>query len=206
MFKLNIIKNRGTDCRCEKPVENGTLGIFAARAGPHACWHPGCFACACCHELLVDLIYFYNAADDNVYCGRHHAELFKPRCPACDEIIFSDECTEAEGRSWHIAHFACFDCNELLGGQRYFMKAGKPYCCACFEKVHVEFCATCGTAIGVDHGQISYQDQHWHATDHCFKCHTCAKSLRGGLMFIPRHGVIYCSNGCLRAKSAGQQP
>lgn len=186
---------------CEKPIENGSIGIFAARAGAQACWHPACFTCQTCSELLVDLIYFYNANDAHVYCGRHHAELFKPRCPACDEIIFSDECTEAEGRSWHIAHFACYDCNELLGGQRYFMKSTKPYCCKCFEKIHIEYCATCGKAIGVEQGQITYEDQHWHATDECFKCHTCAKSLRGGLMFIPRHGVIYCSNTCLKSKN-----
>lgn len=195
------------DCRhCNKPVENGSIGIFAARAGPQACWHPACFLCNTCDELLVDLIYFYNVNDSKVYCGRHHAELYKPRCPACDEIIFSDECTEAEGRSWHMTHFACFDCNELLGGQRYFMKSQKPYCCKCFEKVHIEFCATCGKSIGVEQGQITYEDQHWHATDECFSCATCSKSLRGGLMFIPKHGVIYCSNACLKYKSSNQIP
>ena len=100
-----------------------------------------------------------------------------------------------------MAHFACFDCNELLGGQRYFMKASRPYCCKCFEKIHIEYCATCGKSIGVEQGQITYEDQHWHATDDCFKCFTCAKSLRGGLMFIPKHGVIYCSNACLKHKA-----
>ena len=67
--------------------------------------------------------------------------------------------------------------------------------------MHVEFCATCGKSIGVEQGQISYEDQHWHATDECFSCATCAKSLRGGLMFIPKHGVIYCSNACLKYKA-----
>ena len=101
-----------------------------------------------------------------------------------------------------MTHFACFDCNELLGGQRYFMKSSRPYCCKCFEKIHIEFCATCGKSIGVEQGQITYEDQHWHATDECFKCYTCDKSLRGGLMFIPKHGVIYCSNTCLKFKSS----
>jgi len=195
------------DCKhCEKPVENGSIGIFAARAGAQACWHPNCFVCTTCDEHLVDLIYFFNGSDSKVYCGRHHAELYKPRCPACDEVIFSDECTEAEGRSWHMTHFACFDCNELLGGQRYFMKSSRPYCCKCFEKVHIEFCATCGKSIGVEQGQITYEDQHWHATDDCFSCATCSKSLRGGLMFIPKHGVIYCSNACLKYKPSLNQP
>ena len=105
-----------------------------------------------------------------------------------------------------MTHFACFDCNELLGGQRYFMKAARPYCCKCFEKIHVEYCASCGKSIGVEQGQITYEDQHWHATDECFKCFTCAKSLRGGLMFIPKHGVIYCSNNCLKQKANANKP
>lgn len=36
------------------------------------------------------------------------------------QLIFSEECTEAEGRTWHMAHFSCLDCGVQLGGQRYF--------------------------------------------------------------------------------------
>ena len=58
--------------------------MFASRAGEDKCWHPGCFACVVCNNILVDLIYFYK--DGGIYCGRHYAELFKPRCAACDEV------------------------------------------------------------------------------------------------------------------------
>lgn len=58
--------------------------VFASRAGPSQCWHPSCFTCSTCNELLVDLIYFYQ--DGKVHCGRHHAELLKPRCSSCDEV------------------------------------------------------------------------------------------------------------------------
>ena len=47
-------------------------------------WHPGCFRCMSCLQLLVELVYF--SVDDVVLCGRHHAELLKPRCIACDEV------------------------------------------------------------------------------------------------------------------------
>ena len=30
--------------------------MFASRAGLGACWHPQCFVCSTCRELLVDLI------------------------------------------------------------------------------------------------------------------------------------------------------
>ena len=58
--------------------------MFASRAGEDKCWHPGCFVCDVCNNLLVDLIYFYK--EGGIYCGRHYAELFKPRCSACDEV------------------------------------------------------------------------------------------------------------------------
>ena len=67
------------------------LCVSAARAGPDMLWHPHCFKCSCCEELLVDLIYFY--ANGRLFCGRHHAETLKPRCSACDEVrisFFSD--------------------------------------------------------------------------------------------------------------------
>ena len=60
------------------------LYVSAARSGPDKWWHPQCFCCSICKELLVDLIYFY--ANGRLYCGRHHAETLKPRCSACDEV------------------------------------------------------------------------------------------------------------------------
>lgn len=48
-------------------------------------YHPACFQCAQCHELLVDLAYCVH--DDALYCERHYAERLKPRCAACDEVI-----------------------------------------------------------------------------------------------------------------------
>lgn len=64
----------------------GEIGIYATRFGPNICWHPSCFICFVCKELLVDLIYFHR--DGRLYCGRHHAETLKPRCSACDEVSF----------------------------------------------------------------------------------------------------------------------
>ncbi|XP_029969219.1 prickle-like protein 1b [Salarias fasciatus] len=182
--------------RCENccgSINGGEMAIFASRAGPSPCWHPACFTCATCQELLVDLIYF--CQNGKILCGRHHAELLKPRCSSCDEIIFADECTEAEGRHWHMKHFACFECETMLGGQRYIMKDGRPYCCGCFESLYAEYCEACGENIGVDHAQMTYEGVHWHATDQCFSCAQCKTSLLG-CPFLPKQGRIYCSKAC----------
>lgn len=70
--------------QCGRQICGGDIAVFASRAGHGSCWHPQCFQCASCTELLVDLIYFYQ--DGQIYCGRHHAERLKPRCQACDEV------------------------------------------------------------------------------------------------------------------------
>ncbi|XP_017078244.1 protein prickle isoform X1 [Drosophila eugracilis] len=184
---------------CDELISTGDIAVFATRLGPNASWHPACFACCVCRELLVDLIYFHR--DGRMYCGRHHAETLKPRCSACDEIILADECTEAEGRAWHMNHFACHECDKQLGGQRYIMREGKPYCLHCFDAMFAEYCDYCGEAIGVDQGQMSHDGQHWHATDECFSCNTCRCSLLGRA-FLPRRGAIYCSIAC----SKGEPP
>ena len=70
--------------QCQEKLQLDDMAIFASRAGGNICWHPSCFVCQTCNELLVDLIYFYK--DGQIYCGRHHAETIKPRCAACDEV------------------------------------------------------------------------------------------------------------------------
>ncbi|XP_049623249.1 prickle planar cell polarity protein 3 [Suncus etruscus] len=178
---------------CGKQIAGGDIAVFASRAGLGACWHPQCFVCSTCRELLVDLIYFYHAG--KVYCGRHHAEHLRPRCQACDEIIFSPECTEAEGQHWHMGHFCCFDCEVSLGGQRYVMRQSRPHCCTCYEARHAEYCDGCGEHIGLDQGQMAYEGQHWHASDSCFCCSRCRLALLGR-PFLPRRGLIFCSRTC----------
>lgn len=103
-----------------------------------------------------------------------------------------------------MQHFACFDCDQQLGGQRYVMKDDKPYCCQCFERCFSEFCDTCGEQIGVDQGQMTHGGQHWHAQDACFKCYVCSMTLLGK-PFLPKNGVTYCSLECSRGIPANQR-
>ncbi len=66
------------------------MAVFAPKAGENLCWHPACFICSRCEELLVDLVYCFK--DDAVCCERHYAEQVRPRCAACDEVSSFFQC------------------------------------------------------------------------------------------------------------------
>ena len=72
-----------------------------------------------------------------------------------EQLILADECTEAEGRAWHMRHFACFECDRVLGGQRYITRDARPYCLHCFDAIFSEYCDACGEPIGVDQGRYT---------------------------------------------------
>ncbi|XP_025069528.1 prickle planar cell polarity protein 3 isoform X5 [Alligator sinensis] len=198
------VTTTGATCeQCGKQVRGGDVGVVASRAGLGACWHPQCFQCAACCELLVDLIYFYQ--DGQVYCGRHHAERLHPRCQACDELIFAGTCTAAEGGHWHKGHFCCVECEAALGGCHYVMRQGRPHCASCYQALYAEYCDTCGNHIGLEQGQMAFEGQHWHATPNCFCCACCHRPLLG-LPFLPRGGQIYCSPACARGGATSPGP
>ncbi|KAL3122989.1 hypothetical protein niasHT_008371 [Heterodera trifolii] len=86
------------------------------RTNGEAIWHPNCFSCSVCQQLLADLLYFYR--DGKYFCGRHYAERLYPRCFGCDELIFAREYTFAEEKSWHLEHFCCLGCDRHLSGHQ----------------------------------------------------------------------------------------
>ena len=56
---------------CQVPMAPGEVAIFAERAGRDKCWHPACFSCSECGEVLEDLLYYYSYGQ--LFCGRHFA-------------------------------------------------------------------------------------------------------------------------------------
>lgn len=65
-------------------MQEGDPAVYAERAGYDKLWHPACFVCCTCSELLVDMIYFWK--NGKLYCGRHYCDSEKPRCAGCDEV------------------------------------------------------------------------------------------------------------------------
>lgn len=185
--------------QCEKDIRLGEVVVKAQRAGKDVAWHPQCFVCHKCNELLADLVYFFHGG--NVYCARDLAETLKiPRCKACDELIFTNEYTAAEMSTFHIKHFCCYQCDTPLAGQKYIPdeKTNMPMCLTCFNEYHAEKCRRCKKVIGPTEQGVSWKDLHWHGA--CFLCagQGCGKSLIGS-RFCVKNEMTFCSADCVNS-------
>ncbi|XP_043944635.1 testin [Protopterus annectens] len=178
---------------CKLNMQEGDPAVYAERAGYDKLWHPACFVCFICNELLVDLIYFWK--DEKLFCGRHYCDSEKPRCAGCDELIFSNEYTQAEGQNWHLKHFCCFDCDCILAGEIYVMVDNKPICKPCYVKTHAVICQGCQNAVDPEMQRVTYNNYNWHAAPECFQCSCCSKCLVGQ-KFMPVEGMLFCSVEC----------
>ncbi|XP_015520382.1 uncharacterized protein LOC107224724 [Neodiprion lecontei] len=180
--------------QCEEEIHSGDIVVTAERA-KDAVWHPGCFICSTCNELLVDLVYFYHKG--KLYCGRDLATLLNiPRCFACDELIFVREYTVAEGHNYHVKHFCCWDCDMPLAGQQYISENDRPLCLPCYQKTYAKTCQTCNKVIAADQQGVAVKNLDFHANDTCFSCFTCKKSLLSGRMAI-KEDRPFCSKECI---------
>ncbi|XP_059490421.1 testin [Neocloeon triangulifer] len=186
-----------TCMECNLPAAPGDVIVTAERAGPGQFWHPACFVCSTCKELLVDLIYFHKG--DKLFCGRHFAEEVNiPRCHACDELIFTTEYTLAEEKYFHVRHFCCIECDTPLAGLKYISREGQPCCLACYEAKFSKVCNTCNKLIGPSESSVIWQEIHWHATEECFCCFNCKKSLLNN-KFAVKENQSLCSKECIQA-------
>ncbi|XP_030385544.1 prickle planar cell polarity protein 3 isoform X5 [Scaptodrosophila lebanonensis] len=183
---------------CDQEIGTGDMVVAAPKFVESVMWHPKCFSCSTCHELLVDLTYCVH--EDKIYCERHYAEMLKPRCAGCDELIFSGEYTKAMDKDWHSGHFCCWQCDESLTGQRYVIRDDHPYCIKCYENVFANTCEECNKIIGIDSKDLSYKDKHWHEA--CFLCFKCHLSLVDK-QFGAKADKIYCGN-CYDAQFASR--
>ncbi|XP_014469478.1 PREDICTED: PDZ and LIM domain protein Zasp [Dinoponera quadriceps] len=195
MEGLRIDSTRAQKCRkCHEDIRVGDVVVTAEKA-KDASWHPGCFVCSVCNELLVDLVYFHYK--NELYCERDlSAHLGIPRCFACDELIFVREYTVAEGHNYHVKHFCCWDCDMPLAGQQYITENDRPLCLPCYQKTYAKTCAACNIVIAADQQGVSIKNLDFHATEACFCCYSCKKNLLNGRMAI-KENKLFCSKECI---------
>lgn len=97
-------------------------------------FHPACFSCSQCGELLVDLRAFVDVgkeergdkhAEKRLFCGRHWSENHVSRCAGCDELVLQKEAVFEFGKCYHIRHFSCEICDANLTQQDTFVPRGR---------------------------------------------------------------------------------
>jgi len=175
-----LVDSALTCVKCKLTIEFGTPAVFIKEA-PAKAWHPKCFVCKDCEELLVDLIYFYHKG--LVYCGRHYtAKLKIPRCSMCDELIFVKRYTKADDQCFHVEHFCCADCEKKLADNDYLindLNNELPTCLPCYAALYAKKCFGCKLPVMPFDQRLQYEDLVWHTYPDCFQCalSSCHKSL-----------------------------
>uniref|UniRef100_A0A8C5PZZ9 LIM and cysteine rich domains 1 n=1 Tax=Leptobrachium leishanense TaxID=445787 RepID=A0A8C5PZZ9_9ANUR len=114
---------------CQQLMHGDAPAVYAEHAGYDRQWHPACFVCCQCMQPLVNLIYFWK--NNHLWCGRHYCESERPRCQGCDELIFSEDYQQLEGRSWHNGHFSCVACEKALDRKSYVLDNAQLLCIDC---------------------------------------------------------------------------
>jgi len=109
----------------------------------------------------------------------------------CMQLIFADECTEADGLSYHVDHYLCTECQCPLAGNSYVTLAARPYCTACFHAVYADHCCACGRIIAVEQRHVVHDNRKWH--DSCFRCERCGRVLIGMSCLLTADGRVFCS-------------
>ncbi|XP_046848795.1 transforming growth factor beta-1-induced transcript 1 protein-like isoform X3 [Xenia sp. Carnegie-2017] len=188
------ISDNNTDS-CDGCGNSFTKNDMVVSTG-HGLRHPSCFSCIVCHQFLTKLIY-YSDDKHQLYCGRHYAELFKPRCYECDELIVSGEIVRAMGKTYHAEHFRCRICKKVIGEGKYTTENDEVVCVECHKLHYAEECVSCGKKITLGQKSLSIGQKHWH--EKCFTCDECDVQMVRGT-FKLGNGKVLCSK-CYQQKN-----
>ncbi|KAI0676479.1 hypothetical protein C8Q78DRAFT_1073282 [Trametes maxima] len=179
-------------------------------------WHPGCFRCCVCDELLENLSSY--AHDGRPYCHLDYHEKFAPRCYHCqtaivDERFITLDDPELGKRTYHEQHFFCAECGDpflppaapgapsrtFAGDGEFAVGAeddvgftvyrGHPYCEACHVRLRMPKCQKCKRSIRDGMQAVEALGGKW-----CWECFTCASCDKpfDDPAFFQRDGKPFC--------------
>ncbi|KAM5252642.1 LIM and senescent cell antigen-like-containing domain protein 1 isoform 2-T3 [Hipposideros larvatus] len=152
-------------------------------------WHPECFRCDLCQEVLADIGFVKNA-------GRHLCRpchnrekargLGKYICQKCHAIIDEQQPLIFKNDPYHPDHFNCANCGKELTADARELK-GELYCLPCHDKMGVPICGACRRPI--EGRVVNAMGKQWHV-EH-FVCAKCEKPFLGHRHY-ERKGLAYC--------------
>lgn len=161
-------------------------------------WHPGCFRCTVCDELLEHVSSYEK--DGRPYCHLDYHENFAPRCYTCKTAIVEERFISLDDpalgkRNYHEQHFFCAECGDpfltLSGGLPttrvgelsvsgdgefdsgegvgFTVFRGHPYCENCHVRLRMPKCKRCKKSIRDHTPAVEALGGKW-----CYECFVCA--------------------------------
>ncbi|KAG8991424.1 hypothetical protein FRB90_001351 [Tulasnella sp. 427] len=180
-------------------------------------WHPGCFKCSECDELLEHVSSYEHKG--RPYCHLDYHDLFAPKCFHCktaiaDERFITVNDPGLDGgstRYYHELHFFCAECGDPFlhpsassaapKGQKprpheshhndlgYTVYHGHAYCETCHVRLRMPKCAGCKKSIRDE--VVEALDRKWHF--YCFVCKGCKRPFEDP-SFFQRGEDPYCDH------------
>ncbi|KAG1720052.1 hypothetical protein EDB19DRAFT_1779580 [Suillus lakei] len=205
---LRGMRGNGLSCAgCGGPI----IGRIVSAMGQR--WHPGCFRCSACNELLEHVSSFEH--EGKPYCHLDYHENFAPRCFHCKTAIIDERFItlddEALGkRTYHEQHFFCAECGDPFlppssggGGLTvtgdgefdldddvgFTVYKGHPYCEACHVRLRMPKCKRCNKSIRDGMRAVEALKGKW--CWGCFVCEGCKKPFEDPSFFL-RENKPFC--------------
>jgi len=197
---------------CGGPIVGRIVSAMGVR------WHPGCFRCSDCNDLL-EYVSSYER-DGKPYCHFDYHERFAPRCYHCktaivDERFITLDDPELGKRTYHEQHFFCSECGDPFlapsidrqaeqGARGVTFKGdgefenddvgftvykGYPYCEACHVRLRSPKCKRCKKSIRDGMQAVEALGGKFHWE--CFCCTGCDKAFEDPSFFL-RENKPFC--------------
>eukprot|EP01106_Pelomyxa_sp_JSP_P014863 TRINITY_DN4887_c0_g1_i6.p1 TRINITY_DN4887_c0_g1~~TRINITY_DN4887_c0_g1_i6.p1 ORF type:complete len:232 (+),score=83.99 TRINITY_DN4887_c0_g1_i6:474-1169(+) len=123
-------KRLTTSCtRCGKPIPGRRINAL------NSVWHPECFCCVVCNEVLSSLE--FKSHDGQPYCTLHWKQRHGKLCHKCQKDASAGS-FEIFGKIYHPQCFECHGCSVNLYQKKLYDFEGTPMCPKCFKKLPKE--------------------------------------------------------------------
>ncbi|OWZ26148.1 LIM domain-containing protein [Cryptococcus neoformans Tu259-1] len=197
---------------CQTPIIGRIVNAMNQR------WHPHCFMCAECGELLEHVSSY--EFEGKAYCHLDYHDKFAHHCHHCKTPIVEPRFITLDDeilgqRYYHELHFFCSECGDPFldpskssapgtekgkqgGGSdgqeedgetnEFVIHKGHPYCERCHLRLHKPKCKAC--TLPIPDVAISAMGAKWHKE--CFVCSRCHNDFANNI-FFPRNGAAICT-------------
>ncbi|KAG1753633.1 uncharacterized protein EDB91DRAFT_409256 [Suillus paluster] len=205
---LKGMRGNGLSCGgCGGPI----IGRIVSAMGQR--WHPACFCCSACNELLEHVSSYEH--EGKPYCHLDYHENFAPRCYHCKTAIIDERFITLDDdalgkRTYHEQHFFCAECGDPFlppssgsGGLTvtgdgefdldddvgFTVYKGHPYCEACHVRLRMPKCKRCKKSIRDGMRAVEALGGKW--CWECFVCEGCKNPFEDPSFFL-RDNKPFC--------------